>query len=391
MRILVADDEPVLRLILARALTQWGHEVVVAEDGEQAWELFERQPFRMVISDWMMPRADGLELTRRIRARSGAGYAYVVLLTGRSGVASLVEGMEAGADDFMVKPFQADELRARVRAGERMLQLESDLAERSQRLSQALESARHDLEAAAGLQRTLLPAPGHEWPAVRSAWRLLPASLVAGDVFGVHALGSRYTAFYLLDVAGHGVSSAMLSFSLSKMLSPEGLLTRARPDGRSEPVPPAEVLAELNGRFQADVDSMKYFTILYGLLDAESDAITLAQGGHPSPLHMRGETITRLGTSGFPIGMLPGMDFEQETFAFAPGDRLFLYSDGVTECPSPGREPFRVERFEAALRASASEPLDASVAGVERELRAWSGAGEFPDDVTLLALERKAA
>lgn len=391
MRILIADDEPVVRLILSRALAQWGHEVVVAVDGEEAWAHYEQQPFRLVISDWMMPRVDGIELTRRIRASRTPGYSYVVLLTGRSGVASLVEGMEAGADDFMVKPFQVDELRARVRAGERMLRLESDLAERSQRLSQALDSARHDLEAAASLQRTLLPSPGHEWPAVRSAWRLLPASLVAGDVFGVHALGSRYTAFYLLDVAGHGVSSAMLSFSLSKMLSPEGLLTRPRADGRSEPVPPAEVLAELNARFQADVDSMKYFTILYGLLDSESDQITLAQGGHPSPIHVRGDTVTRLGASGFPIGMLPGMEFEQESFAFAPGDRLFLYSDGVTECPGPGREPFRVERFEAALRAGADVSLETSVAGIERELRAWSGSDEFSDDVTLLALERKAA
>lgn len=391
MRILVADDEPVIRLILARALAQWGHEVSIAEDGEQAWAMYEREPFRLVISDWMMPRLDGLELTRRIRAHGGAGYTYVVLLTGRSGVASLVEGMDAGADDFVVKPFQVDELRARVRAGERMLQLESELAERSRRLGQALDSARHDLEAAAELQRSLLPVPGHEWPAVRSAWRLLPASLVAGDVFGVHALGRRHTAFYLLDVAGHGVSSAMLSFSLSKMLSPEGLLIRVAPDGRSVPVPPAEVLDELNARFQADMDSMKYFTILYGLIDSESDQVTLAQGGHPSPVLVRDGAVSRLGESGFPVGMLPGLDFEQATYRFAPGDRLYLYSDGVTECPNAAREPYRIDRFEAAIAASASAPLESSVAAIEGELRAWSGTTEFPDDVTLLALERKAA
>lgn len=391
MRILVADDEPVIRMILARALTQWGHEVVTAEDGDQAWSLYEREPFRMVITDWMMPGLDGIDLTRRIRSAPDSGYTYMVLLTARTGTASLVEGMDAGADDFMVKPFQVDELRARVRAGERVLQLESDLAERGRRLGHALDSARQDLEAAADLQRTLLPLKGREWPAVRSSWRLHPANLVAGDVFGVHALGERFTAFYLLDVAGHGVSSAMMSFSLSKMLSPEGLLLRASADGRAMPVPPAEVLADLNVRFQADVDSMKYFTILYGLIDAETDQVTLAQGGHPSPLLVRGDRLTRLGESGFPIGMLPGLSFDEETHPFAPGDRLYLYSDGVTECPNEARQPFRTDRLEEAVRSGAAQGLEEAVVTIEHALEAWRGDARYPDDVTLLALERKAA
>ncbi len=391
MRILVADDDSVIRLILARTLTQWGHEVVTAADGDAAWALFEREPFRMVISDWSMPGADGLELTRRIRASAGHGYTYVVLLTGRSGTAALVEGMDAGANDFMVKPFHGDELRARVRAGERVLQLESDLAERGRRLGEALAASRRDLEAAAELQRALLPRPGREWPAVRSAWRLHPANLVAGDVFGVHTLDARHTAFYLLDVAGHGVSSAMLSFSLSQMLSPEGLLLRPAAGGGAAPVPPAEVLADLNARFQADVDSMKYFTILYGLIDAETDQITIAQGGHPPPVLARGGVIERIGEPGFPIGMLPGLAFDEETHAFAPGDRLFLYSDGVTECPNAERRPFQIDRLEQAVREGRSRSLDATVSAIEHDLRAWSASEHFPDDVTLLGLERRAA
>lgn len=391
MRILVADDEPVIRLILERALTKWGHDVVTARDGEAAWELYQREPFRMVISDWTMPGLDGLELTRRIRSSTHPGYTYVLLLTATSGVAAVIEGMEAGADDFMEKPFQAGELRVRVRAGERVLQLESDLAERSRRLGEALDSARSDLEAAVDLQRTLLPSPEHQWPAVRSAWRMHPANLVTGDVFGIHALDTRFTAFYLLDVAGHGVSSAMLSFTLSKMLSPGGiLLGDAGPTGRS-PAPPEAVLAMLNERFQADLDNMKYFTIVYGLIDSETDQLTLAHGGHPSPLLSRGGDLVRLGESGFPIGMLPDLTFESETHRFAAGDRLFLFTDGLSECPNPNREPFRVERLEAAVREAAAGPLEAAVARVAADLRAWRGGDDYPDDVTLLGIERRAA
>jgi sigma-B regulation protein RsbU (phosphoserine phosphatase) len=390
MRILVVEDEPVNRLVLTRSLRQWGHEVVSVADGAMAWDLMQREPFRMVISDWVMPEMDGIELTRRIRAAAFGGYVYVVLLTARAGVAALVEGMEAGADDFMVKPFQPEELRARVRAGERVLQLETDLAERNRRLGEAYATQRRDLEAAAEMQAALLPAQGLQVPWVRPAWRFLPASLVAGDVIGVHALDAQRTGFYLLDVAGHGVPSAMLSFSLSKILSPDGMLLEHGPAG-SRVLEPAEVLERLNARFQADVDSMKYFTILYGIVDAAAGTLTLAQGGHTSPVLVAADGVRTLGDSGFPVGMLPCLEFEQQTLPFAPGDRLYLYSDGVTECTNADREPWRLERLRACVEAGAAEPLEASVAAIESALRAWRGGDAFADDVTLLAIEREAA
>ena len=135
MRVLIVDDEPVNRLVLAQKLRLWGHEPVQAVDGAEAWEMFQSEPFRMVITDWMMPEMDGIELTRRIRFSPQGGYTYVLLLTARSGVEALVEGIERrSADDFVTKPFQTEELRARLRAGERVLQLESDLAEHNRRL-----------------------------------------------------------------------------------------------------------------------------------------------------------------------------------------------------------------------------------------------------------------
>ena len=240
MRILIVDDEPVNRLVLARKLGSWGHDVVQATDGAEAWDIIQLEPFRMVITDWMMPNVDGVELTRRIRSSPLAGYTYVLLLTANTGVEALVEGMEAGADDFVSKPFQVEELRARLRAGERVLRLESDLAEHNQRLSLAYASARRDLEAAAEMQKALLPQPGLELREVLPAWRFLPASYVAGDIFNVHQVDEHRTCFYVLDVAGHGVPSAMLSFTLSKLLAPtlakkgKYLATNTDPNGPAE-------------------------------------------------------------------------------------------------------------------------------------------------------------
>ena len=136
MKILIADDDAVSRRLLQSYLEKWGHEVTVAEDGDAAWRAFEAEPFPIVISDWMMPGMDGVELVRRIRGHERAGYVYTVLVTARAQKEDVVEGMEAGADDFVTKPFDRDELRVRLRAGERIVQLERELAAARARLAE---------------------------------------------------------------------------------------------------------------------------------------------------------------------------------------------------------------------------------------------------------------
>jgi signal transduction histidine kinase len=137
VKVLIAEDEPVTRRLLRGHLESWGHEVAAAPDGQAAWRLFQEAAYPLVISDWMMPEMDGLELIRRIRADSRPSYVYAILLTARSDKADVVQGMEAGADDFVTKPFDRDELRVRVRQGERILQLEHTLADQNKALREA--------------------------------------------------------------------------------------------------------------------------------------------------------------------------------------------------------------------------------------------------------------
>src|SRR5262249_6871248 len=134
MNILIAEDDAVSRRLLATYLERWGHAVTAARDGAEAWTLFREGDYPIVISDWMMPEVDGLELIRRIRGASGPGYVYAILLTAKSQTEDLVAGMEAGADDFVTKPFHRDELRVRLREGERIIALERELAEQNRAL-----------------------------------------------------------------------------------------------------------------------------------------------------------------------------------------------------------------------------------------------------------------
>jgi signal transduction histidine kinase len=155
MRILIAEDAPVSRRLLQQCLQQWGYEVVPASNGAEAWQLFNAgdAAFPIVISDWMMPEMDGLDLIRRIRAKSSSNYVYTMLLTAKSEREDVVVGMEAGADDFLRKPLDRDELRVRLRAGERIVRLEQTLAAQNQELRQRMEevetfvyTASHDLQ-----------------------------------------------------------------------------------------------------------------------------------------------------------------------------------------------------------------------------------------------------
>ena len=119
MKILVVEDDEIVRRVLRGHLESWGHEVTQALDGTQAWELVRQDHFPVVISDWMMPGLDGLELIRHIRSSHHPGYVYVILLTGKSDREHFVQALEAGADDFVPKPFDRDELRLRLRSAER--------------------------------------------------------------------------------------------------------------------------------------------------------------------------------------------------------------------------------------------------------------------------------
>lgn len=127
MRILIADDDSVARVFLKRVLENLGHQVLAAEDGIAAWAMYQQEDVRLLILDWLMPELDGLELCRMIRAENDARYTYIIMLTALEGRGRYLEGMSAGADDFVNKPVGPDELAARLRVGERILGLQTEV------------------------------------------------------------------------------------------------------------------------------------------------------------------------------------------------------------------------------------------------------------------------
>ncbi len=139
MRILIAEDDRLSRVLLERALVRWGHEVITVCDGAAAWQVLSQDnPPPLAILDWMMPGMDGIDVCRRVREQQQPSTTYLILLTSKSGKQSLVEGLEGGADDYLNKPFDEQVLQARLRVGERIIALQQALTERVSALETAL-------------------------------------------------------------------------------------------------------------------------------------------------------------------------------------------------------------------------------------------------------------
>lgn len=394
MKILIIDDALDMRTYLRLLATKWGYEAKVCEEGSQALELLRHSDIRLVICDWMMPGLSGPELCRSIRDQDMGRYIYFILVTGRSHNEDLVYGLNAGADDFLGKPVDAQVLRARLRVGERILALEDRLAEQNHilldsrnRLKAAFDRIQADLAAAARIQRQLLPTSDRAARPLRAAWLFLAAAEVSGDSFNFFEVDEDRLGFYLLDVSGHGIPSALLSTSLSRTLVPgagcEGV-------GRSTYLDPAAFLAHLNQHLtDTDEERESFATIAYGTINKSTGQGLMALAGHPRPLLLRySGGIESLQLSGLPVGLFPHISFQTQSFRMAPGDKLILYSDGILDCEDPFGQHFGEGRLREALLAESHSSAVELIEGVKEMLRRWRGQAEPADDISILVLER---
>jgi sigma-B regulation protein RsbU (phosphoserine phosphatase) len=402
-RLLVVDDTPANREMLSRRLLRQGYEVETAPDGEAALRMLDGTPFDLVLLDVMMPGMSGLDVLRAVRQTRPSTDLPVVMATAKDASHDVVEALGLGANDYVTKPLDFPVVLARVRtqlslkrAVEQIRQLERGLAERNAELQAANAQMRADLDAAAKVQAALLPAARPHVPGYRFGWRFVPSAFVAGDILNVFPLDGRHVGLYLLDVSGHGVAAALLSVTVSRFLSPlcdptSLLWAREERTDRYRLEPPARVAARLCQRFPFDDTTGQYFTLVYGLLDLESHNFRFISAGHRPVVHVpaAGEAAM-IDAAGFPIGVM-GDEYDEYEVRLGPGDRLYLYSDGLPEAMNGAREQYGSQRLLAQLATSRDRPLDESLGGLLDAVEQWRGRRQVDDDVSVLALERDAA
>lgn len=386
-RVLVTDDSAAQRRMLSLHLTRWGYDVAEAATGQQAIDLARSMDFDIILSDWMMPGMTGPEFCRAYRALPRDGYGYFVLLSARSEKTEIADGLDSGADDFLTKPINSTELLARLHAGERILQMQAELRRRHRDLSRLYAEVQRDLAEARELQASLQPDPVQRFPSTEAMFHVQTSGHLGGDMLGWFPLDQDRIAFYAIDVAGHGVASALMAARLAGLLS-----HRSRDQNvaflHGEPLPPAAVVTRLNRLLCSDARGDQYLTMIYADLSLSRGHLRLVQAGHPHPLLLRARgRARRIGHGGFPVGLVPQADYREIGLTLHPGDRLVIPSDGITELPGASGDlgDAGLLRLMRGLGGTTGTNLRD---GLMQALADHAQTADFPDDVSILVLDR---
>ena len=399
--VLVVDDSRAQRHIASLYLRRWGFVVREAESAEMALGLCQQAPPDLVLSDWMMPGLTGPEFCREFRALEREGYGYFILLTSKSEKNDIAHGLDAGADDFLTKPINALELRARISAGERILRMERELTEKNRLVKSTLDelqtlydSLDNDLIEAKRLQQSLVRDRYHDFGLAEVSLMLQSSGHVGGDLVGMFPITATRIGIYGIDVSGHGVSSALMTARLAGHLSSsapdQNVAFRRLADGRYAIRPPSETLANLNTLILKEMETEHYFTMLLADVCFETGKVLMAQAGHPHPALQRADgQVKLLGQGGLPVGLIEGASYEDFEEYLAPGDRLMIHSDGIIECADQKGHLLGDDGLARLLTTLRQTHGMALLETLVWKLTEFAGDDDFSDDVSAVLLEFK--
>jgi phosphoserine phosphatase RsbU/P len=455
--VLIAEDSRIQAKILQKRLTEAGHTVRWGENGAEALKLAKERMPDVIISDIEMPVMTGYEFCKAVKTDSALRHVPFILLSTLSDPVDIIRGLDAGADNYVTKPYEPEYLlgrmnsllespvgdtseqatlevaiagqKFRVKAGrQQVLNLLVSTFENAVAKNQELIAANEDLtiarehlqktnaelsvlneeilrknarmirdlEAAAKVQQSLLPADSVDLPGADVAWRYVPCEGLAGDFLNVFPLDAEHVGLFVVDVSGHGVPSSLMAVTVGRFLtnkiSDQSILVRQGPDGQVVIASPAEVATQLNRLFQADEFSGLYFTIIYGVLHLPTGRLDYVSGGHPALVRVPAAGKAEFHPAeGLPIGFVPDVEYDQQSLQLAPGDRIYLYSDGVPEAMDKDINPLGDDALAENLTTSRPQPLEQSVAGLLETVQQWCQPKGPLDDVSILGLEWRGA
>ena len=381
-RILVVDDEPdVEPLVLQRMrrdIRRRKYEFVFAQNGIEALDVLSRdEDIDMVISDINMPQMDGLTLLGQIAEINPNIRSIIVSAYGD--MQNIRTAMNRGAFDFVTKPLDFGDLRLTIERTLRHLEeWREALASRDK-----LVALQNELDVATGIQQSILPTrfpSGNDYQVFAN---MEPARNVGGDFYDVVNLEDERIGLAIADVSDKGVPAALFMMSSRTWMKGSAI-------GNPEP---SEVLEEVNSLLHEDNETQMFVTVLYAVYDPYTGDFTYASGGHDAPLLVRADGTSELLplTGGIALGLIPGLEYNQNSVTLNAGETLILYTDGVTEAMNGEGEQFGVERLRDVF--SNSVPKDSSEATrmIFEAVSAFADGAAQSDDITCLTLRRSEA
>ncbi|MBD2497780.1 PP2C family protein-serine/threonine phosphatase [Nostoc sp. FACHB-280] len=379
VKILVIDDDRLIQILLKQALQSQGYEVILASSGIEGLEKAHKHHPALIISDWQMDEMDGLELCRKIKSEPSLSSIFFILLTSRKAVEDRVEGLDTGADDFLSKPIEVNELKARVRAGLRLYQANQELQTLAQDLQTQKQLLEAELSEAADYVKSILPKPLSGLITINS--RFFPSRQLGGDCFDYYWLDEDNLVMYLLDVSGHGLAAALPSISIHNMLRSQSL-------PQASLYHPDEVFQSLNKVFQMEQQNYQYFTIWYGVFNRVSSQLTYASAGHPpaillSPVTEFDLRVEQLMTRSAPIGVYATHQYHHTVCDVQSGSKLYVFSDGIYEVEKSDGKMWNLQSF-INLLTLCNQQFSTDLDTILAAIKDTTGSQIFTDDFSLL-------
>lgn len=374
--LLVVDDDSE-NIEVVQSILGDNYKIRVATDGVKALELAKAEPLPgLILLDVVMPHMDGYEVCSRLKADSKTRDIPVIFLTGKTEIADETRGFEAGAVDYIHKPFSPPIVTARVRT-------QLMLSDAHETVARQLLAINRELELARKVQRSILPQEIPKTKGLEIAARYLPMSSVAGDFYDFLLLDEKHIGILIADVSGHGLAAALIASMLQSALA-------AQSPHASDP---AQVLANLNQALYGKFED-HYVTAIYLFIDLEKSTAIYAGSAHLPLLlwQVKAGKATEYFENGFMLGPFSDSTYSAMTFSLERGDKVVLITDGVVEAADSSGDQFGIDRVKRLLESKHDLRADRFADALLYALSDWSahavGMGQC-DDITVLVIDFK--
>lgn len=366
-----------------------GYHLEMASNGAEAVRLASDQAPDLVIMDICMPEMNGFDACRRIKERWSEDFVPIVLLTGLNDTESKVKGLDAGADEYLVKPPAKEELLARVRAmlrirdlQQKLLLSKQELEETNRKLLEAQQIIQEELARVGSIQRSFLPSRFPHHPDIEFGCFYGPCEFAGGDYFDVIEIGKQHLGLLVADVTGHGTPAAVVMAMTHLLMHSFNKSFHF----------PSTALKVANEKLNEHLAPTIHITMFYGVLNLDSMRFRYASAGHETMLLYRAakQEIIPLRTEyGFPLKLVENDDYDEKEIDLEPNDKIILFTDGLVEIRNRQGELFLSERLQELIHKYHPLPAQAFVDAIIAEVKAFHKDESFPDDVTLFVAARR--
>ena len=374
--ILVVDDNPTNLRLLSRILSERGYHPRAVTSGERALASAEMTPPDLILLDIRMPGMDGYTVCRELKANPKTAEIPVLFISALDDIQDKMRAFDAGGVDYITKPFQLEEVIARVETHLALRRLQRDLQEANRRMQR-------ELALAAQVQASFLPKRIPRVEGWELEVTLLPAKLTSGDFFDMLRMPGGRLGILIADVVDKGVGAALFMAMSCALL---------RTYAVEHPTQPDQVFYAVNQRLLEYTAAHQFVTVFFGILNPEDGQLIYCNAGHNPPILVNSanpESVQLLEYTGPPLGIMDDATWLPMQVQLSPGDVCVLYTDGITEAESSQHEFFSEERLVQVIQTNSAGPAAAIRGAVLNDVHQFTDGAPLSDDIALIVLRRQ--